>query len=378
MVKNAVRVSSALLCVVWCAAAEAQGRARLDVRGSSSCIDAQVLHARIAHYLGGADIPRALAIQVDLTSKPARFRLLRAGRVAAERHFERVPDGCAEWRDTIALAVAVAIEHSLPPLAAASRDTGDAERVRPAPTADRTQVEARTPAVVEPASEPRAPQAERAPQARPEPAREPSAAPEAQPKLEAGPRPSGEPSSEPETHSPQRPRPTERWMLHVGGAYLLEALPAPAAALRIGGEYSLVPALRIGLSALMSARVEVPFEDGRVQNQLFGSQLTACVNTPILPVLLLGCAGTSAGYVRASGLGYTRGLRADMFWLGALVRTGIELPATSTLALRIAADARANLLRPELRLKRQNAAQARRAISPIGGSLTVDLVLRLD
>ncbi len=167
-------------------------------------------------------------------------------------------------------------------------------------------------------------------------------------------------------------------MLHAGGAYLVEALHAPVAAVKIGAEHALLPALRIGLAGLVSARVEVPLEDGRVENQLFGGELTACLNTPLRPVLLLGCAGASAGYVRARGLDFTLERSADMFLLGALVRAAVELPATGALALRLVAGARANLLRPELRLNRQSAAPIREAISPFGGSFGAEVILRLD
>lgn len=362
------RVAWTLLCVGWTGVAAAQG-ARLEVRGESSCITTEVLRERIAHYLGAAEVPGALAIEVDLAGESAGFRLLRAGRVLAERRFDRVPESCAEWRDAIAVTIAVAIEHAPPPSTAEERSgVHSAPGMKPADTARQQTVspQSNTRPVGEPvgADEASAPSPEPPPKPKPEPSPEPAIEPE----------PANEPDSPPEP--PRRPR--ERWMVQAGGAYLLEALHAPAVAFRAGGERALVPGFRIGLAGLVSARVKVPFEGGRVESQLFGGELTGCLNTPVPPVLLIGCAGTSAGLVHARGREYTLGLNADMFWLGALLRVGVELPATSTFALRLVADARANLLRPQLRLNRQSADPVRRPTSPIGGSFGVDLVLRLD
>lgn len=357
------RVAWTLLCVGWCGAAAAQG-AQLEVRGESACIDAAVLRERIARYLDTAEVPSALAIEVDLSSQPAGFRVLRAGRVLAERRFERVPEICAEWRDAIALTIAVAIEHAPPP-STAQETSSESE---PADLAQQPTVSVQSTERPLAVSEPPA----TASVEREEPEAEPASEPESEPTIEQ--------ESALEARSPPEPvrRPSERWMVHIGGAYLLEALPAPAAALRLGGEHALVPELRIGLAGLVSARIELPFEGGRVESQLFGGQATACLNTPLRPVVLLGCAGTSAGVVQARGRGYTRGLSPDMFWLGTFVRAALELPAMSTWAVRLVADAHVNLLRPELRLNRQSASSAHRVTYPIGGSFAIDLVLRLD
>jgi hypothetical protein len=167
-------------------------------------------------------------------------------------------------------------------------------------------------------------------------------------------------------------------LLFAGAAYLFEALPAPSGALKLGTEYALVPALRLGIAAVVSARVELPFEGGRVETQLFGGQFTACANAPAGPVILLGCAGASAAYVNARGREYTREHGADIFWLAALVRAGVELPATSAFALRLVASLHANLLRPELSLNRVGAAPRTHSVSPIGGSGGADILVRFD
>jgi hypothetical protein len=366
-----LRVAWTLSCVAWSSAVTAQDERRLELRGSSSCFDARVLRARISHYLGGASMPTTIAIDVVLARETAVFRLLRGGQVLAERRFERERERCAEWRDALALAIAVAIEHAPPPSAAGGAEAADT----PAATSSAPSTAAAQPASPLPAAITRP--TESAPVIAEQGANDTA---DIEPELDAEPEPEPESEADPQRAPPQElaRRPTERWMVHVGGVYLLEALPAPAPALKVGAEHALVPTFRIGLAGLMSANIEVPFEGGRVENQLFGGQVTACLNSPLRPAILLGCAGASAGHIRARGLDYTLEQRAGMFWLGILVRAAIELPATSTLALRVSADARANLLRPELRLNRRGSDPIGRAILPIGGSFAIDFVLRVD
>jgi hypothetical protein len=110
--------------------AEAQGldlgRA-ITVEGESSeCATARSLRERIAKYLSPQARIQGLSIAVRIEGDSAGFRVLRGSSVIAERRFARVPAECAERRDAIAVAVAVAIENAVPPPAAEKRASASA------------------------------------------------------------------------------------------------------------------------------------------------------------------------------------------------------------------------------------------------------------
>jgi hypothetical protein len=372
---RALRAIGVALSCVWCSSlASAQPGAdptpALRVRGGAGCVTTPALRTRIAGYLSPGEIAGGLAIEVDLSRQPAGFRVLRGGALIAERRFEWLPTRCAERRDAIALAIAVAIEHSVAPVDVVP----DSDSAPLATAAEGTETPAS--ALDAPPSPPRRAAAQ-APEAPPAAAEGDDAPADVDARA-------AEPSQEPapgaaaDRQGPAAQRPSERFMLRAGGLYLVDALPTPAAALTFGAEYAVLPELRVGLAGLVSARVELAFEGGRVENQLFGGELVGCVNTPFLSMILLGCTGTTAAYVHARGFDYTIEQQDGMVWFAVLLRGAIELPATSTLAFRVVADARVNLLRPELSLERPGSSPLTHAVSPLGGSIGADLIVRLD
>ncbi len=170
-------------------------------------------------------------------------------------------------------------------------------------------------------------------------------------------------------------------MFHAGAAYLVHALPSAVPAFIAGAELALLPELRVGLAALVSLPGTLDdFAGGRVEQQLFGGEATACLNAPISAVLFLGCAGVSAAIARAKGIGYTTPFVPTAGWLAGLATAAVELPATSTLAVRLIATGRVNVLRPQLRVELPGAAPAAetRSVPVLGGSFGGAIVLRIE
>jgi len=173
-------------------------------------------------------------------------------------------------------------------------------------------------------------------------------------------------------------RPRARVSLLGGGAVLFEALPTAAAGLSAGAELALLPALRIGLSGLVSLPVSSSFQGGTVSAQLFGVQLTGCVNTPLFASFLLhGCAGAVGGVIQASGDDFALNLSDRMGWIAGLVRARLEYPAAGPVAAGVYADARVNVLRPELQAGLASEPARTRAVGLMGAALGAELIVRL-
>lgn len=373
-------------CVLWCSAgavARAQVRAELEraltvTRELPGCVSAPALRARTAQYLGRAEQLTQLTIEVDL--QVPLFRVLRDGTLLAERRFARAPTDCSERRDALALAVAIAIEQvtedprsptglaadSDEPAAAAERSTaqpsaaergaGDSERIFAAP--DKGQSRAPT----QPAR-PSGEQSELPRAVAGEPVQPLSAADRGQDRAR-------------DVTTSGRPRALVSVL--GGGALMFEALPTAAPAFAVGAELALLPALRIGLSGLFSTAVSSAFQGGVVSTQLYGAQLTGCVNAPIFASLLvLGCLGAVGGVVDAHGDRFAQNLSDRMGWLAGLVRARLEFPVAGRLAAGVYADARVNLLRPELQASLATQPVRTRAVGLLGAALGVELIVRL-
>jgi hypothetical protein len=163
-----------------------------------------------------------------------------------------------------------------------------------------------------------------------------------------------------------------------GGAVLFEALPTAAAGFSLGAELALLPAVRIALSGLFSLPVSSAFQGGTVSAQLFGAQLTGCVNTPLFASILLhGCAGAVGGVIEASGDDFALNLSDRMGWIAGMVRARLEFPATGRVAAGVYADARVNVLRPELQAGLASEPARTRAVGLMGAALGAELIVRL-
>jgi len=380
-------------------------------RGSPGCVEVDALRKRIAQYLAVGVRAPELTIAVDL--ERLGFRVLRDGRVVAERRFDRPPRKCAERRDALAFAIALAIEQaeSVPTPPPAS-DGVESSKVTPKELPPRTDSSARgssgpargdsgSPA---PRETPAGGAAGTTPGDSGSPASRSTPAGGA-----AGAAPSPvvpEPiRRDPDTHTADRTpdlsppiaaeapaddldefeapdagpsRPEQRWGVYAGASYQSAVLHTPSFLFNLGGEFAPLAALRVGLSALVAAPVTTAFDTGRVHSQLFGGEAFACLNAPVLGLLAVGCAGATAALVRAQGDAYTRDYSDQMSWISAFVRAALEFPARGSWAGRVFADVRANLLRPELHVARMPQPDLTLPLEPWGAGVGAQIILRLD
>lgn len=418
-----------LACVVWwstASGARAQVPAELEraltvTRELPGCVSAPALRARTARYLVRTDQLASLTIEVD--AQVPQFRVLRAGTLVAERRFTHAPTDCAERRDALALAVAIAIEQvAQEPTHEPAADSGEREApAAPAPTRN-AEPGSRSGQTISPSTAARS--RDRAAKATQGAADESiaddrtlnSARAEVTGSRRAADRPLDDTRGDAQTvargrragdgaaddrdetsprsgsASPpsaadlgvaelQGSRGEERARVSLlgAGAVLFEALPAAAPAFSVGAELALLPALRIALSGLFSLPISSAFQGGSVSTQLYGAQLTACLNAAISASLLLhGCAGAVGGVIDAQGDDFALNLSDRMGWVAGLLRARLEFPATGRVAAGVYADGRLNLLRPELQASLGKEPARTRAAGWLGAALGVELIVRLQ
>lgn len=361
------------------------------------CVTANDLRGRVPRYLAPGIRASDLQVEVDLERRPARFSVRRNGELVAERRFERLPAGCAERRDALALAIAVAIEHAAPPPnidGAASKSAGPASGS--STSAGTTQPGAGASnrrAAADSAEQPSAAGTDSAEDSARQPPRaagQPAAAAaavtsqaEAQEEEDDGePEYSGELPEFTDSNGPSTPwtRPSARWMGFGGAQLLFGALPSTEAVLAFtaGAEFAVMPELRVSLSGLFSLE-QIQSLGQEVLTQLYGAQLLACLNTPFYSVIAAACAGAAGGVVRAEGSqAFDVNDETSMAWLAGAVRATLEFPADSVLAARVFADGRVNLVRPELEVAVPPDGYLRSAAPVFGGSLGAEIIVRLE
>jgi len=323
----------------------------LSVRPSpDGCITHAALSERVQRWLERERVraPPRLEVAVDGAREPIGFELRQDGETVAERHFAVLPAGCGDRLDALALAIAVAVEH------AASAPTGDAGSPRAAPAAAGAQPAGAAPPQPTTTT---AETSERASEPRAERTGEGAAVGDANAK----------PASDPGGL---------RVDLFAGGAWLIEALPAPVLAVAAGGGVHL-ERLRLELGFLLSAEHTSALGAGESRLQLVGGRAHACLGWPSAGLELAGCAGIGAGAALAQGDGYFEDRQAEMPWVAALLRAALRYPAGSWLSGRIAVDGLLNLLRPELQVEGQAGPTDADPTFPLGAALSLELVVAL-
>jgi hypothetical protein len=111
-----------LLAAHWVAPArvrsETPAMVELSVRVDTAaaegteCWSVASVRARIMHYAAGATRHADLRVELDVKANEVELRLLRGRQLLARRPLINLPNGCADRRDTVALATAMALEHA--------------------------------------------------------------------------------------------------------------------------------------------------------------------------------------------------------------------------------------------------------------------------
>ena len=307
-----------------------------DPRG---CVTEAALRARIASLKARADGARGLALVVNAAHSPEVLELRRDGAMIARRSFETLPERCSDRLETIALVVALAIEHAIEPSAVPAS----------APDADTAVLDEQS--VLEESAKP-TPPAESTPAAAPN---EP------------------EPVVPDDDEPVSSEEPAVRTVLGVGGSY---GLPAELAGLFSAGIELPGAGLRIGLGAVLSSQASTQLAGGTAQIQLAGARGYGCVFDLALGLDVQACAGLTLGVVIGSGRDYAPNADATGTLLAPLLRLGARYPAHGLFSVGVALEGFVHLVRPELQVSGR--AGTAHALPLLGTSLSIEGVLALE
>lgn len=404
----------------------------LDGAGDA-CVDETALRERVAHFRVTAADGGDVNVRVSIRAGTAEFTVLRDRQAVSRRRFERLPEPCQERRDTLALAIAVALAHAMPgepvrrdestsagtdprgstgrPAARAQTPTSARSIVpantksRSSQTAPRVGTESEAPdgsrAGPSPSEAPADAEVPRGPM--PESGQSPPTAAEAEvaplattadsqargPDVDNALEPSPGPSQT-SLEAPVRTATPERddsdatsdeaesdssfaLSAFAGVRVLFELLPDPTWTFAGGVGLHFSPAWSLQLAGFGSLADRTATSGARVRTQAAGGELLGCLHTPRTVLAALGCAGLSAGGVHARGEDFGRDRTARLAWLAAGLRASLRWPASGFVSLRLALGAHVSLVRPEMQVISSNPPDLVRSV--LGASLGLDLVV---
>ena len=329
---------------------------QLEVKAADSCLRADALRSRVAHYMAHKATPVGVRVVVDLPSDGAELRIYRSDVLLSRRRFERLPTACEDRRDAVALTIALALED--PAVAAPAEQTQSAVVVSPNASPEATQVASTQ---ITPEPEPETKPTPRSDNTTPPADDEPD-----QVVL------SNMPSSISHSRTGER---SLGLQFQLGARWLTEALAFPVWAGSLGVALPLSENIAVALSALASTLGTTSFEGGQARGRLYGLEAMGCGSLPLGPAALDLCAGATFAACDVSGRLYPMA-RPDttLLWAAGLARVALRWPASSTFSLRLFAQGHVNLSRPTLQVER-----ASRDLQPawLGVSLGLELVISL-
>jgi hypothetical protein len=361
----------ALACSLGASPALAQAsRIAIEVRGDESgeaCLTSEQLGARIAFYGTRKTLPRGMRLVLRLSAPDvAELQILRDGQVVSRRRFEHLPGPCADRRDAVALSVALALEHaaaSTEPAAESGASSSAISGVVGTQTGSGEGVSAPEPEPAEPEPDSRTQPAEQVTQ----PAR---VQPEDTRPIVLG--------TMPTTTSRDPRRGEERpslFQLHLGGRFVLEALPFAVWGGALGLELALSKRLSLDVSAVLSSIGEAPLADAYARASLLGLEAVGCASFPLGVFMLQACGGASVALCEVSGRDFPRARPdATLLWAAGLARIALRWPQSSSVALRLFVQPHISVSRPDLRVEGSG---ERLRTGWVGGQAGLDLWLAL-
>jgi hypothetical protein len=386
--------------------ARAEPRAKNDsvrIEGSvDACIHARALRPRVAHYLGKTAAPSDVLVRVQDTPRGLEFTLVQGTALRARRRFTRLPSACADQRDAVALAIALALESLT---ARTPEGATDSEPfVAQAPASDPQLPADEAASIHSPSQLGAAPDddptgiEQTAPQARSAPPSPTEASPElgsesgraAQPGPDAARPPAVEARSAAVAPSALSERSTARdrdagneglsmrrrltrTALVAGTRAIWEVVPTTLVAFSLGVELPLLPHFALELAGFGTLAAQLELLTGQVRAQLFGAEMLGCGHGARRRVGIYGCLGVTGGQLRAHGEGYAEDHATQVRWVAMLLRATLRIALTRLLALQLTAGAHLSQIRPQLRLVgTEEVAQS----GWLGGSLGLDVVVR--
>lgn len=377
----------AICCPLVASSVEAQTRREvpLTVRargdGSTACFEPSSLQTRIAHY-AGTRFSAAAELRLDLIvdgPDSAELLVYRSNQFVSRRSFANLPVACADRRDTVALSIALAIEAALAPPSPSGAGAGsgasepasvDGASERASEGARASESEPAGAAESKPEPPPAAASATPLTAAEPEPT--PAAAPAADEAAESQ-EPADEARSASDTTSP---RTGPFVALHVGGRWLVEAVPAPVWTGALGAELWLTHRLALDLSAFASTLGNSTFEGGRAQAWVSGGELLGCAAWKLGSFAAQGCLGAIAAACRASGEHYPDDRPgASLLWAAGSARASLRWPDEDIVSLRLLIQGNLNFVRPELKV---DGSEERLHPGWVGAAAGLDVIVSLE
>ncbi len=259
-----------------------------------TCVTAEAIVTRVAHWLGRDAIEGGIDVRVllDETSRQFSFVLQRGDEPVAQRVFDVLPSVCGARIEALSLAIAIAIDPSV-------MDSLGEPAEELVESTDEAQAQAQEEAEPLPLAEP------------------PSAA-------------SGE----------------VRFGLAAGVAAQAGFLPELSFGGSVSGELLLGPTWQLRLSGWATSNIRTALGRGEGSMRLVGGRFDVCFGSATNPLQFGGCVGAAAGALLAEGLGFETDLDASSPWVAAIARVFVLFPAHSLFAGRLAVDALLPLLRP--------------------------------
>jgi hypothetical protein len=289
--------------------------------------------------------------------------------MVSRRLFSRLPADCADRRDAIALAIALAVEACLaedtavpaqPPAARPDPGWPSSTGGSVPSTGSKPGTRAAKPVPSNPAIQSAAsPNLTTAAEPDSTPAPDDSA--EAEHAIvnvrEAGSEPtSGERSrTAPVDHEePSADADRTRALaanVYAGAGWLIEGLPWFVWTGLLGTRLSLSRRFALDATLLGSPPSDLSVATGDVRGWLAGATFSGCMEHTAGAVSLHGCVGILGSVCRIIGRGYDRPYpAANVPWIAGAVRLAADWPHQAPVMLRLLAQGHANMVRPELRV----------------------------
>ena len=280
-------------------------RDAIAVRGATTCLAIESLASQVATWLGRDDVDTRIVVEVDASDLPrpsAQFVLRRDGEVIAERGFSGRMRTCIEWRATLALAIALAIDATvLDSLGLNAERTAASSAPSPRPASLGPPWEAAVPtrgATVEPA--------------------------------------------------PSRNR------VRVEGAFAAGIAPVSTAMVALAFERRFGEVFEMAVGGLATVPVTIPVGTGSASVAILAARVDGCVGRDVSLLRLRACAGIAAGGALAQGHGFDSSREPFVPWAAGVARIEARLSVHRAVALHLFAEGLAPWLRPRLSVTDSN------------------------
>jgi len=331
---------------------------------STPCLDRPSLLGRVEALLGNPQVDAAITVELTIRQPedpgPAATLITRRDGVeAAQRAFDALPEACGARLDAVALAIALAIDHTLlERLGGQTGGDGGTTASGDGGTGEGSAAEGSTSA------------------------EDGAGGTGAGAASATGASTSGREGQTGEQTRPGSGGPRVVPALLVGVSAVADLLDDAAVVGALGAELEIQGWLMLGVRGLVSLPTEAPLGTGRIRSWLLGGRLEACVGGELAPVHLAGCLAAAGGVLLAEGRDFEPNDEATKPWMAAFGGVRVRYPVHSSLQIGGSIEGVLGLLRPRLHVESVDMDGVSRVTdavtAPMAGlSVGLELVLRL-